>query len=218
MGEISSRPWGILHSRDATDSYRRYIEDAKGNRIASMYRKDFCDYCTCMPDADYIVKCVNEREVLVAEYNNMIDIVGELRARAEEAEAEVERLTLKLDYAESMQLHKNLEARAVKAEAQVKQLQNEISSHREGSRELSGLVNRVQDKLGRVNARVTEVEERAVKAEAELVEIKALLVKPRNEYCEAINAKTCKGCVIHKICVFIGDRTTEVKGRGGHEG
>jgi hypothetical protein len=65
MSKISARPWKIAHCRDATDSYRRYIEDNKGNRIASMYRKDFCDYCTCMPDADYIVKCVNEHDTLV---------------------------------------------------------------------------------------------------------------------------------------------------------
>ena len=71
MSEISARPWGIAHTRDATDSYRRYIEDAKGKRIAAMYHKDFCDYATCMPDAEHIIKCVNEHDALVAEVKRL---------------------------------------------------------------------------------------------------------------------------------------------------
>jgi len=71
MSKISARPWKVAHSIDATDSYRRYIEGNQGNRICSMYRKDFCDHSTCMPDAEYIVKCVNERDSLIAEIEKL---------------------------------------------------------------------------------------------------------------------------------------------------
>jgi hypothetical protein len=77
MSEISSRPWGIAHTRDAADSYRRYIEDSKGKRIAAMYHKDFCDYATCMPDANQIIKCVNEHDALVAEVERLKRYVHE---------------------------------------------------------------------------------------------------------------------------------------------
>jgi hypothetical protein len=67
VSNISPIPWRVEHSRDVFDTYRRYIVDANGNRICSMYHKDFCDYATCMPDAEYIVKCVNEYKSIVAE-------------------------------------------------------------------------------------------------------------------------------------------------------
>jgi len=101
---LSPRPWKIAHSRDVMDNYRRYIEDAKDRRVAAMYHKDFCDYSTCMPDAEHIIKCVNEHDALV-ERNEYLEI--------------------KLEWLESMESHKSLAASAEKAEAEVDRLKAE---------------------------------------------------------------------------------------------
>ena len=101
MSEISPRPWKVEHARDALDTYRRIIVDAKGQEIVIMRAKDFCDYATCMPDAEHIVKCVNEHDSLVFE-------IDSLTKGNEELVAEIERLNEKLNELSTLNLRANI--------------------------------------------------------------------------------------------------------------
>lgn len=52
-------PVSIQRSVDVLDNHRVYIVDARGERVFSMYHKDFNEYATCMPDAEYICEALN---------------------------------------------------------------------------------------------------------------------------------------------------------------
>jgi hypothetical protein len=52
-------PVRIQKSTDALNLHRVYIVDADGERILSMYHKDFNDYATCIPDAEIICESIN---------------------------------------------------------------------------------------------------------------------------------------------------------------
>ena len=53
-------PVKIQKSIDATDAHRVYIVDTNEERICSMYHKDFGEYATCIHDAEYICKAIND--------------------------------------------------------------------------------------------------------------------------------------------------------------
>jgi hypothetical protein len=104
-------------------------------------------------DAEYIVKAVNAYDTLVAEN---------------------ERLTLKLEWLESMKYHQELEARAEKAEAENERLRKDLDT---------------------VNALVTALDARAEKAEAEVERLRNIVADAVEIIRDDTNPCECNDCI-----------------------
>ena len=115
---ISCKPWKIQHSRDALDTYRRYIVNNNDARICSMYHKDFNNYATCMPDAEYIIMCVNERDELINDSIRQLDEIERLNE-------DIKRLNEL--YANEIYLRKNIDIKHDILEHYNKTLESRVS-------------------------------------------------------------------------------------------